>query len=856
MLFLIGVFGRLCASEPSIQYLFPVPGSSHVPAGTDILVRFQKISPSRIFNPDSFIEVAGEKSGAVSGEITVLKDEKTLRFLPHAPFQPGETVAVQIHPSFPGGSFQETVRFTIHDRPERIPDPVMQNNREIRQPVFDRSEKGLTAEDPRILNGVSVPSDFPLLHIAFSDHPADGRIFINHGWDSPIKCHMMFDNTGAPMWYHYTDTWFPMNFSLQDNGEIAMSESHAHSFGDGYITMDNTYTVTDSFWINWNGYVQNDHEFVLLEDGRWFMLGEKEYDVDLSQYIPGAQTNVTVRESAIFGYPAGSRSPNFIWRAFDHFDIADTDEPEFNELNTRFLRFPHMNALDIDTDGHLVLSSRHLSEITKINIETGDIIWRLGGNNNQFSFINDPLNGPSCQHNVQALGDHRYTVFDNGNLHDPPVSRGAEWRLDTTAMTATLVWEYRNTESLPNFSNYMGNNQRLPNGNRLINWAYSYDSYKLVTEVTPEGDKTLEFGFEDKSDVYRVTKHQWEAVAAVPYLVADVYADAVTLIFNKFGDTDVDYYNIYGGAQPNPETVIATSEQPFVHVSRSNLSRGHNYFRVTAVNHAGQESGFSNRVDVFDDSVDPGQNMVHNGDFENGFDHWEWWFVDADAAFEITEDHQLHLMIQDGGDAMWDIQLFNTGLSLINGKRYRFEFDARAEQNRAIFIDIEGAEYPYANYSQTGGTALTPNMSHFSYEFNMNASAEARIVLLAGGHDHDVYIDNVSLIQVETNDADPMISTPRENVLLQNYPNPFNASTKVLFDLAGDAHVTVEVVDVNGRSIRRLVHGPRSSGLHSVTWNGDTDMGAQAATGVYILRVHAKGNAFESRMSRKVLMVK
>ena len=123
--------------------------------------------------------------------------------------------------------------------------------------------------------------------------------------------------------------------------------------------------------------------------------------------------------------------------------------------------FPHMNAIDIDTDGHILLSSRNTSEVTKINRDTGDIIWRLGGVHNQFTFVNDPLNGPRNQHAVRMVTTNDYTMFDNGNLHNPPVSRGVEYRLDTNNMTATLVWQYPNPTTPSMYSFYMGDVQRL-----------------------------------------------------------------------------------------------------------------------------------------------------------------------------------------------------------------------------------------------------------------------------------------------------------------------------------------------------------------------------------------------------------
>ena len=43
--------------------------------------------------------------------------------------------------------------------------------------------------------------------------------------------------------------------------------------------------------------------------------------------------------------------------------------------------------IGVPDDGHILLSSRRLSEITKINRQSGKIIWRLGGANNQFKFV-------------------------------------------------------------------------------------------------------------------------------------------------------------------------------------------------------------------------------------------------------------------------------------------------------------------------------------------------------------------------------------------------------------------------------------------------------------------------------------
>ena len=95
-----------------------------------------------------------------------------------------------------------------------------------------------------------------------------------------------------------------------------------------------------------------------------------------------------------------------------------------------------------EIDGTLLLSSRHLDEIMKIDRQTGDIIWRWGGKNNEFTFVDD-TRGFSHQHAVRRIPNGDVTLFDNGNFHSPPFSRALEYRLDELGKTATLVWEYR-----------------------------------------------------------------------------------------------------------------------------------------------------------------------------------------------------------------------------------------------------------------------------------------------------------------------------------------------------------------------------------------------------------------------------
>jgi FlgD Ig-like domain len=84
-------------------------------------------------------------------------------------------------------------------------------------------------------------------------------------------------------------------------------------------------------------------------------------------------------------------------------------------------------------------------------------------------------------------------------------------------------------------------------------------------------------------------------------------------------------------------------------------------------------------------------------------------------------------------------------------------------------------------------------------------------------------------------------------------PNPFAANAAIRFELPRAGAVTVDVFDLSGRRIRRLLAGSRAAGAHSAIWNGHDDDGRIVGNGVYFLRVEtAEGDA----QVRKVLRMR
>ncbi len=84
------------------------------------------------------------------------------------------------------------------------------------------------------------------------------------------------------------------------------------------------------------------------------------------------------------------------------------------------------------------------------------------------------------------------------------------------------------------------------------------------------------------------------------------------------------------------------------------------------------------------------------------------------------------------------------------------------------------------------------------------------------------------------------------------HPNPFNPSTKIAYATPRDGHVTLSIYDVTGRRVRILVDGHVVAGEHAAHWDGRTDTGLRAASGVYFARV-AGADAVDSI---KLMLVK
>ncbi len=87
-------------------------------------------------------------------------------------------------------------------------------------------------------------------------------------------------------------------------------------------------------------------------------------------------------------------------------------------------------------------------------------------------------------------------------------------------------------------------------------------------------------------------------------------------------------------------------------------------------------------------------------------------------------------------------------------------------------------------------------------------------------------------------------------------PNPFNPRTTIEYSVSAPGRVTLRVYDLSGRVVRTLVDRDTAAGEHKVVWDGTTDSGHRAASGVYFVRMEAAGHTDAFRATRKLVLLK
>jgi hypothetical protein len=323
--------------------------------------------------------------------------------------------------------------------------------------------------DPLALTTDTLPSDLPAYTAGGVDTLPGYVVFAARGYG------LVIDNTGRVVWYHRFSNGPGLSFMAQPNGHyVARPPTVDPADIESWVELDVLGNTTRTLGCA-RGLQPRPHDLIGQPDGSYWLMCDEVRTMDLAAVGGVAEARVT---GTAVEHVARDGTLLFHWSPFDHFAITDGQPADRTGTN---VNWTHGNALDLDVDGNLIVSFRNLAEITKIDVASGAVIWRMGGRKNQFTFGDPLLPVFSGQHSARIAAPRELMMLDN--LGNSGESQAERYAIDEAARTVRLAHSYR---SLPSVVTQIGGSvQNLPNSRTLVSFgtAGRVEEYDAVGRV-------------------------------------------------------------------------------------------------------------------------------------------------------------------------------------------------------------------------------------------------------------------------------------------------------------------------------------------------------------------------------------
>jgi len=304
---------------------------------------------------------------------------------------------------------------------------------------------------------------------------------------------VVFDEYGVPVWWQHEDEGTLGGQVVEYKGKPYIywrqEGRRQQGFVEDYHQL-HTLSGKRAYQFESPRLTTDGHEFNLRNNG----------DAWLVNYVPrdnadftdiGGPNSVWSAEAIV----EQVRDGKTIWRwstrnTIRSYEARRSLEGKFGEKDDGSFQDPfdrvHLNSVEPAGD-RVIVSLRNTDGVYGIDRKTGEIVWKLGGQETPESLqiIGDYYEYPSgAQHDARVLPDGTVSMFDNrSGLDQPP--RVTRWRIDEEKMTATLVEAYE--DRIAPKSPATGSARFSPDGSLFVYWGDSY----LMTEFSPEGSIAL-----------------------------------------------------------------------------------------------------------------------------------------------------------------------------------------------------------------------------------------------------------------------------------------------------------------------------------------------------------------------------
>ncbi len=491
----------------------------------------------------SAISVVGSRSGHHSGHLRSYSSATGASFIPGRQFLPNEHVTV--HALLRSGS--RTVVLSTHFK---VAQPVA-----VSQAQFPITP-GTPAEVQSFSSQPTLHPPTVAVHQPAGAASAPGYVFaapfLGPGQYGP----MIFDSAGNLVWFH------PLP-PEQDAADLRTQVLHGkndltwwqgttiqlgYGLGDDIVADANYRTV--SVVHAGNGLQADEHEFNITPQGSAYVLAYSPVQANLSS--AGGSAHGIAIEGVIQEIDIHTGLVMWEWHSLAHIPVSQSYSKPSPSPTAPFDYF-HINSLDTDSHGNILISARNTWTLYDINGVSGSLLWRLGGKASTFKL------GPGVpfayQHNASWLPGGQLSVFDDEGA--PPVnppSRGEIISLNQSARTATLVTQLQRTVG-PLATGSQGDVQALPGGGWMVGWG----GLPNFTEFNSQGQIVYDAQLPRGENSYRVYRLPWAAQPLEPPALAATTTGATTTAYASWnGATTVASWQLLSGSSATGLTPVAT----------------------------------------------------------------------------------------------------------------------------------------------------------------------------------------------------------------------------------------------------------------------------------------------------------
>jgi hypothetical protein len=562
-----GAFGAVPSAASAQVSVFPIPGSRLAAPQTQIA--FRGLAYSQL--AAATITVTGSKTGVHTGRLAEDSDARGGSFLPAAPFTAGETVTVKSSLNILGAK-GGTFSFTVANPAGPVPFRRARHAGRVRGDVHHyHSAPSLQPTSVFITKraGPTAPGDIFLAPqggpVQFGPQIVDsnGNII----WSTPVPANDEATNFAAQTFERQPVlTWWQGNVNAgTGRGADLIYNNHYQQIA----------TVKAA-----NGLDADLHEFQITPANS--ALISAYYPVYWNASAVHGSSRQIVLDGVVQEIDIKTGLVLFQWDSLDHVGLTDTHAHVPRRGTRNPFDYFHLNSIDLDDDGNLVISARNTWAAYKINHESGAVMWELGGRHSSFRMKHGASFAYQHDVRVRAGGDRFITIFDDGA--GPPVvhpSRGLKLWVDLTHHTATRVAQHLLQPRVESFVE--GSYEQLPNRDDFIGWG----SGRYFSEYTRRGKLVMVGRFAGGNYSYRTYRFQWSGTPAAPPAIAAHTSGSHTLVWASWnGATGVASWRVLGGSSPTSltgvaggrrrgfETQVTSRAEPYVAVQALD-SRGH-----------------------------------------------------------------------------------------------------------------------------------------------------------------------------------------------------------------------------------------------------------------------------------------